>query len=69
MCGLFLTGPESRSVFKEARSLEVLTPGGYFKTRKRPNFKTKILADAKAPPVNPWAYISWYPKLDPREGR
>ena len=27
MCGLFLTGPESRSVFEEARSLEVLTPG------------------------------------------
>ena len=26
MCGLFLTGPESRSIFKEARSLEVLTP-------------------------------------------
>ena len=26
MCGLFLTGPESRSVFEEARSLEVLTP-------------------------------------------
>ena len=25
MCGLFLTGPESRCVFEEARSLEVLT--------------------------------------------
>ena len=29
MCGLFLKGPESRSGFEEARSLEVLTPGGY----------------------------------------
>ena len=27
MCGLFLTDPEARSVFEEARSLEVLTPG------------------------------------------
>ena len=27
MCGLFLTGAESRSVFEETRSLEVLTPG------------------------------------------
>ena len=26
MCGLFLTGPESRFIFEEARSLEVLTP-------------------------------------------
>ena len=26
VCGLFLTGPESRSVFEEARSLEVSTP-------------------------------------------
>ena len=26
MCGLFLTGPESKSIFEEARSLEVLTP-------------------------------------------
>ena len=26
MCGLFLTGQESRPIFEEARSLEVLTP-------------------------------------------
>ena len=23
----------------------------------------------KPPPVNPRAFISWYPKLDPKEGR
>ena len=28
MCGLFLTGPEPRSVFEEARILEVLTQSG-----------------------------------------
>ena len=30
------------------------------------NFVRQML---KAPPVNPRAYISWYPKLDPGEGR
>ena len=33
-CADSLTGPESRSVFKEARSLEVLTPGGCRSARK-----------------------------------
>ena len=39
MCGLFLTGPESRSVFEEARSLEVLTPYCTDRIKRRKLFK------------------------------
>ena len=44
MCGLFLTGPESRSVFEEARSLEVLTPVEGFIPSLKKNSELKSCA-------------------------
>ena len=42
MCGLFLTGPESRSVFEEARSLEVLTPGTFDRIQMTEQIKNQM---------------------------